>query len=868
MKQSSRLVSVLMAAVLFILLVVTLSFSALAAPEEDVVRTAERLFAVPGSDDLCAVTISGENTRIYKLKPGSGEPVQELNLAWACDGSYAQDGTLFVTRHEMAFDEGSNTFVSALTVQPVAMKDFALGTAFSLPNVNTGGERVAFTAHGIVLIDNHASGTLNFYDPAGVFQGKLQTAYENLKMESVSGDNLYLSTPEAPHLLHLALTPGPDGLPEAPPALIEGPQSPVAGAFGSLLAAANGVYALHPAEGSAVKQLDLSARKAAQSDACLHLLSADGLHTFERDTLRLVRTEVSEGTVLALCGTRSGIYVLREEGGSRILDFLADEDAGASEPEALTGEMYISPTKAEQKSVYSSLTKALPEHEETLFSDRPSIQSPFTTGRIDSAALGQAAGQLSFCRSMAGLTPLTADANASAALQYGAVLLASNPSVLYNGRKPAGMGDAFFDNGMQTLYTSAALFLPESQPLDALVSTLFSSASEDTLLTLFAPDTRAFGLGLAPGEGELYALLSFAGQGEAAFERQFYTWPSAGDFPVEFASGLSRWIVRLDPDALRARPDEVSVTVTGAKGTWTAGATVEDNVLCMTPPEAVAQGDEYVIYIEGLERPSGRPVTLTLNYRFFKLIEIFPDSMTLYKKETTGEGPVLTPLTTDLTMKVGERFQMVCYLLPKNTTETSISYTSNHPDIVRVTTTGEMTACAAGEALLTVTAAGGLVQNVPVTVTEEKQPNPNPTVAAIESDVYTIDHAQGYLYLTPPAETAARLRGNLRFTGDLAIRKPGGNPVTGTVGTGCMVELSREGKIVEILTIILFGDVTGEGSVNTRDALAMRRHVIKEMLLQGPFLLAADTNHDLRISSLDILLVTRYHLYREPVPSG
>lgn len=866
----------LLAGAVMIVLILFFHTLTVSASGEELIRAAEKLFVLPDGDALCVITSDDENTNVHRLEPQSGKSTRETYIPWKYDACYRLEDTLYFIKQEMGFDPEINEFVSALNVLALDLHNFEITRNFSIRDVYTNKDRVAVTPFGIVLIDNNAFNTLRFYDLDGMPKGTIQTPFENLKIEDVSSTNLYLSHPDSPEVFSLALASREGELPTPDLAPVQGLEKPLVAVFDNLLLTKGGVYLVNPTEGSAVKQLDLDVELAACSESYLHILAGNSLYTFERETLQSLRVTEPEGDALALCATADGVYVLGGHDIQRKLTFFPDDEMTPVEPEALSGSMYISPTKSEQVSRWKSMAKKFPVNAEELFAEMPTITAPFSTGQMDAEALKQTEELLNYCRSMAGLKPMTVDQIGSKALQYGSVLLASNATVLYDNRKPAGMTDTFFENGLQGLRASTPLFLSKTHPLDALIGTLFYSTSEEFQRKFLHPQANVFSVGFAPSQTDLVALLSVQSAEDEKYDRLFYTWPSAGDFPVEFAEGLSHWAVTIDQTALRIRPLEVNVTVTGGGETWTSGVTVRENALIITPPESVVDGEKYRVYIEGLERPNGRPVTLTLDYKFFRLIQIFPESMTLYKRTSTEEGPVLTPVDTNLTMEVGESFEMACYLLPKNTTETQISFSSDRPGTVHISGAGKVTARTPGQALLTVTAAGGLLQHVPVTVVKKTVPPPEPDdpepgkkdPRRIESDEYIIDHEAGLIYMTPPADTAAQMRKKLLYSGEITVRKPDGRLVTGAVGTGCSIELVREGKMVEILTVVLFGDVTGEGSVNTRDIAAVRRHAIKETLLQGPYLLAADVNHDLRISSLDILIITRYHLYRDSIPKN
>ena len=69
-----------------------------------------------------------------------------------------------------------------------------------------------------------------------------------------------------------------------------------------------------------------------------------------------------------------------------------------------------------------------------------------------------------------------------------------------------------------------------------------------------------------------------------------------------------------------------------------------------------------------------------------------------------------------LLLTVGEQIQLETELLPESTTETGITFSSNHPETVGVEGNGLVSAIAAGEAMITVSAQNDLTVQIPVTV--------------------------------------------------------------------------------------------------------------------------------------------------------
>lgn len=95
---------------------------------------------------------------------------------------------------------------------------------------------------------------------------------------------------------------------------------------------------------------------------------------------------------------------------------------------------------------------------------------------------------------------------------------------------------------------------------------------------------------------------------------------------------------------------------------------------------------------------------------------------------------------------------------------------------------------------------------------------------------------------------------------EMQISDDAGNPVTsGRVGTGMTVTLLTGAAQLARYQIVVYGDVTGNGTVDSADLLMLKRHILQTKTLDGLFLQAADAdrNQGGRINSADLLAMKR-----------
>jgi len=132
-------------------------------------------------------------------------------------------------------------------------------------------------------------------------------------------------------------------------------------------------------------------------------------------------------------------------------------------------------------------------------------------------------------------------------------------------------------------------------------------------------------------------------------------------------------------------------------------------------------------------------------------------------------------------------------------------------------------------------------------------------VEPLSSTVYALDATSGFLTGLAPGLDVATLLSGLDAHGlTVEVLDASGAPFAGTVGTGCRVRTSSGGVPVETYTVVLYGDVSGEGSVSALDLLLVKRHLLGLTLLDGTATeAAADVDHDNAVNLVDLLLLKR-----------
>lgn len=86
----------------------------------------------------------------------------------------------------------------------------------------------------------------------------------------------------------------------------------------------------------------------------------------------------------------------------------------------------------------------------------------------------------------------------------------------------------------------------------------------------------------------------------------------------------------------------------------------------------------------------------------------------------------------------------------------------------------------------------------------------------------------------------------------------------GVIGTGNIVKITN-GGITLTYTIVIYGDVSGDGMVNALDLLKVQKHIIGAAPLSGVYLEAANVKKSGTVSALDLLKIQKHIIGAAPI---
>ena len=212
----------------------------------------------------------------------------------------------------------------------------------------------------------------------------------------------------------------------------------------------------------------------------------------------------------------------------------------------------------------------------------------------------------------------------------------------------------------------------------------------------------------------------------------------------------------------------------------------------------------------------------------------------------------------DIVMQVGDTFKIAGVVSPEDATHQNVRYQTGNNNVVEIDHDGNITANGVGKTKITVSVdEDSISKQVGISVVSKIDEadlsfDKDLTVLANEitgwdENKMTVQEIKDKIHTGYDIEIYNR-KGELLKEGELA-------------GTGSKIRILEKDKIVMEYNIILYGDVNGDGKINSVDLLVLQRHILEIEKMTGVFLKAGNIHKNGKNpSSLDCLLIQRHIL--------
>ena len=205
-------------------------------------------------------------------------------------------------------------------------------------------------------------------------------------------------------------------------------------------------------------------------------------------------------------------------------------------------------------------------------------------------------------------------------------------------------------------------------------------------------------------------------------------------------------------------------------------------------------------------------------------------------------------------------------ILPEDASNKNLSYKSLDTNIVTITNKGLITAISEGETTIEVkTDDGEITKQVKITVLGQIDS------ADIEFSEDLIINNNIITGWNIKELNVSDVIGKINTKFEIEIYNSSGKKLKENemIGTGSKIRLLENGKVKMEYKIVIYGDVNGDGKINSVDLLVLQRHILEIEKLQGVFLIAGNINKNGKNpSSVDSLIIQRHILELKFIDQG
>lgn len=235
---------------------------------------------------------------------------------------------------------------------------------------------------------------------------------------------------------------------------------------------------------------------------------------------------------------------------------------------------------------------------------------------------------------------------------------------------------------------------------------------------------------------------------------------------------------------------------------------------------------------------------------------------TTIRKEVELE--VYSPVTdlyvdrSTISLPVGQKTKINAFVLPEDANNQTISYSSSNEAIAKVDSSGMLTALKEGTTQVSViTQENNIRKQIEVTIRKAIDPS---EISFDES--LKIENSQ-ITKLNDKGTTAAQMSEKITSIYPFKIVNYKNQELKDSdlVGTDSKVLFYNKDEVIAEYQILLYGDVNGDGRINSVDLFLLQRHILQLEMFQGNFLKAANVQkNEKNPNSVDLLILQRHIL--------
>ncbi len=229
-------------------------------------------------------------------------------------------------------------------------------------------------------------------------------------------------------------------------------------------------------------------------------------------------------------------------------------------------------------------------------------------------------------------------------------------------------------------------------------------------------------------------------------------------------------------------------------------------------------------------------------------------SITVYSPVTK-----ITLDQSDIYMQVGDKFEINAIIEPNDADEKGVIYKSNNVEIATVQEDGIINSLKEGTTKIVVSSKENLNINAECEVNvvrkmEDSEIHFDSSLKVDSLEVSGIEYSKNKV-----SDIKEKIITDLEI--EIVDYQNRVLKDTDIVGTGSKIRVKENGNIIRQYQIVIYGDVNGDGKINSVDLLVLQRHILEIKPLTAIFRKAANINKNgKKPSSVDLLLIQRHIL--------
>ena len=210
----------------------------------------------------------------------------------------------------------------------------------------------------------------------------------------------------------------------------------------------------------------------------------------------------------------------------------------------------------------------------------------------------------------------------------------------------------------------------------------------------------------------------------------------------------------------------------------------------------------------------------------------------------------------NVTLQIGENYKINTLIYPKDATNKELNYESLDNSVVEIDNNGNICAVGNGETQVKISS-GQVSKLIDILVIDKINSNDlrfDNNLSVEANIIKGIDITQN---------TVSNIKNSISTNYDINIYNVENKLLeeNDLVGTGSYINISRDGDTIIEYKVLIYGDVNGDGKINSVDLLVLQRHILEIQKFSGIFLKAGNiSKNGKNPSSIDSSLIQRHIL--------